>query len=154
MTAQYIVVEQGSPHVTIELPRYRPNRLGVLNRFWERIDAFDENSHYRLSVGDVPSYGLLNRVLTRTLWSPKVELNTEWVRCGEYNKAVLVALVSAGLAHDDDIIQQWFGARDVLQLLAAADSCSDMVVAVNCICGAHETNQQARHYVGRVLKNQ
>ena len=148
----YIVIEFGIPHLADALPEYpRWNRLALLDRTWEQSFAFDGNSQYRLTVPDPPKYGLVARILAHTLYNPFIDVNSEWVRCGDYNKAALINLVHRGLEHDDDIIQQHFGGKDVIKLLSAADSWSDMMLAVKAINGSHEAYPEVRDYVQRVL---
>lgn len=60
-------------------------------------------------------------------------------------------MVERGLERDDDIIQQWFDADDILKLLNAAKSWEEMVLAVDSICGSHEVDAAARQYAESVL---
>ena len=151
MASPFIVIEQGAPHIEDQLTIPRPNRLGVIRRFWEDMRAFDGHSEYRLSVSDVPNLGSVARFLAYTVYNPHVPLTCEWVVSGRYESKSILTLVGAGLEHDDDIIQQWFDANQVMKLLGAADSFATMVLAVRCICGAHESDVEAEQFVGRVL---
>jgi hypothetical protein len=151
MAAPFIIIEHGAPRIADELPPFGANRLGVIGRFWEQTHAFDQACAYRVSVTDAPSYGWFTRLLTYTIYNPPVPLASQWTVSGKYDPSAILALVDAGLEQDDDIIQQWFEAEQVMKLLAAADSYAKMVLAVNCICGAHETSDEAQRYVESVL---
>jgi hypothetical protein len=56
-----------------------------------------------------------------------------------------------GLASDDDIITQWFDGNEVIALLESAETWEDLVVAVRCIGGEHETDPTVFNYAQRVL---
>ena len=148
----YIVVEFGIPHVADALPEHsRWNRLALLARTWEQSFAFDANSQYRLAVTDPPKYGLIPRMLAHTIYNPSVDVGSEWLRYGDYDKAMLINLVSKGLEHDDDVIQQHFAGNDVLKLMSAADSWNDMTLAVEAIGGSNAACTEVRDYIQSVL---
>ena len=151
MAAPFILIEYGAPHVVEQLPAYKPNRLALMAQTGSHCNAFDAQVEYQQKVRNVPSFGLLSKVLAYTIYNPIVKVDAEWTVCGQYDPARIVALVNDGLQYDDDIIQQWFSADDVLKLLRAANSFDTMVLAVKCICGEHEVSDEARSYVNDVL---
>lgn len=115
------------------------------------MSAFDETSQYRLSVSDAPNYSPISRFLARTIYIPRVDLKCEWTFWGHYEKATIVELIGAGLKDDDDIIQQWFDADNVLRLLKGATSFDELVVAVQCVGGQHEDDEDSLQYVLRMI---
>jgi hypothetical protein len=123
----------------------------VIGRFWEQTCAFDQDCEYRVSVNNPPSYGWVAKILAHTIYNPADPVACEWMVHGKYDPKTIFALVEAGLKDDDDIIQQWFDGEQVMKLLRAADSYARMVLAVNCVCGLHETNEEARRFVESVL---
>lgn len=152
MTDQLIIVEFGAPHVVSGFPTMGANRLAVLARTWEHVHVFDGESHFTVQPREIPSFGLLTRFLAHTIYNPTVPLNFDWHRTSEYRQRDVIELVERGLQHDDDIIQQWFNADEVLALLNSANSWEQMLVAVHAISGGHEVDSHAREYVSVVLK--
>jgi hypothetical protein len=152
MATPFIVIEEGAPRIEATLPAVRANRLGVMGRFWERLSAFDSGHEYRVAVANVPNYGWFAKALAYTVYNPVVPLTCEWTACGRYDPKAVLALIEAGLQRDDDIIQQWFDADQVMRLLRAADSYAAMVLAVRCTCGEHETSDEARRFAESVLR--
>jgi hypothetical protein len=153
-TKRYIVVEFGAPHAVDKLSEIvRMSRLAILSRTWEHAHAFDENTRYRWQVLDPPQIGWFSRFLTHSIYNPTVDVRSEWLPCGAYSSADLISLVTDGLAHDDDIIQQWFGAEEVIRLLTCAKSWHEMVLAVEAIAGSHEVDAEVSKYVAQVLNN-
>lgn len=153
MNSRYIIVEYGAPHVVNELPSMRPNRLAVMARTWEQVHAFDERARYRIQPRSVPSYGMLTKVMAHTVFNPSEELDFDWQTVSDYRKDDVIRLVDEGLEHDDDIIQQWFDAAEVLTLLNAADTWDKLLVAVDAVCGGHESDPDTQRYVDSVLGN-
>ena len=153
MTDQLIVVEYGNPYVANSFPTMGANRLAVLARTWEQVHVFDGESHFTVQPRETPSFSFLTKFLAHTIYNPSVSLEFEWHRHAEYRKSDLVELVEQGLQHDDDIIQQWFGADDVLALLNSASSWEQLLIAVRAICGDHEVDTVVRQYVAKVLKD-
>ena len=139
------------PHVVNELWPIRPHRSDVLDRSWENEHAFDATWEYQPSVPDVPAIGGFAKMLARLIYNPRVGVTGEWKPVAKYDPAKVLALVEEGLKHDDDCIQQWFEAEEVMQLLRAADSFATMVLAVRSICGEFEVNDLARQYVKQAL---
>ena len=151
---KYIVVQHGYPHVADVLPVYdRLSRLAVLARTWEHQHAFDESSRYALTLDHEPVTNICQRVLAHTIYNPSVAVSAKWSRVGESQIPDIIALVEDGLQRDDDIIQQWFGASEVIQLLKAASNWDELATAVSCIGGAHEVDDKARRYVAKVLRD-
>ena len=75
----------------------------------------------------------------------------KWRKIGKMNTNDIIALVEEGLQRDDDIIQQWFDATEVICLLKAAHTWDELMTAVKCICGGHEVDDEARRFVHTVL---
>jgi hypothetical protein len=150
---EFILLECGVPTLVAELPPYRPNRLAVLARTWENARGFSHDAEWALEVANPPELTALQRILARTVFNPSHPVAANWVTVGGYDKARLIGYVRLGLAVDDDIIQQWFGERDVLALLEAATSFSEMVLAVDAVNGGHERRPEVLQYVERVLGN-
>lgn len=148
---KYILVQHGCPDVVDELPAYHPNRLAVLARTWEHVHAFDDTSRYALTIDSEPTSTIWQRLLAHTFHNPSIAVAAEWRKTGERSTADIIALVEDGLKHDDDVIQQWFDATEVLRLLKAARTWDELLMAVNCISGRHETDDQARRFVHTVL---
>ncbi len=122
-----------------------------MGRTWEHVHAFDPTTHYTFHPRKVPTFGLLSRVLAHTFYNPQEHLEFDWLQQPEDYRKGLVTLIEEGLRHDDDLIQQWFGADDVLTLLRAAKTWDEMLMAVEAICGAHESESSVRNYVETVL---
>jgi hypothetical protein len=146
-----ILVECGMPQLVDELPTMKPNRLGVIGRFWEHVHAFDSAHEYAYRVANPPKFNWLQVALAHVAYSPREHLRGEWVRVGPYRKEALIDYVSQGLEVDDDIIQQWFGASSVLRLLQAASTFDEMLLAVHAVCGGHEVSSETLAYVERIL---
>ncbi len=151
MSGPFILIEYGVPHVVDKLPEYQPNRLAVMDESWKRCHAFDAQSEYRQDAHNIPSFGWLAKLLARTVYNPSENIDCEWTVCGQYDPKRIVTLVNDGLKHDDDLIQQWFEARQIRKLLKNADSFDKMILAVRCICGEHEINDEAKQYAHAVL---
>jgi hypothetical protein len=150
---KYIVVQHGSPHVSDVLPSYdHPSRLAVLGRTWEHIHAFDDSSRYALVLDPVPPISAFQRLLASTIYNPSVSVAAQWKRVSDNRTADIISLIEEGLKRDDDIIQQWFGAPEVIRLLKAASSWEELMIAVSCICGGHERDDRAKRYVDEVLR--
>lgn len=148
----FIVIEFGVPRVTDSLEGSQPlNRLAVMKRTWLRCFAFDAHQTYRRLPSDEPSFGVVQRLLARVCYNPPTEIVTLWQPAGRYVLSDIVAEVERGLADDDDIIQQWFDADDVLKLLRSAETFDQMVEAVRCVCGEFETDVRLRGLVDSVL---
>lgn len=148
---KYIIVEFGIPHVAEALPdAQRMNRLAVIRRTWEHVHAFDAKLRYRQVVIDPPNYGIVSSILTY-IYNPFIDVKLEWQSCGRYDKSFLISLVEEGLEHDDDIIQQWFGADGVIKLLESALSWDDTILAVKAVGGAHNVCPEVQRYVERIL---
>src|SRR5687767_61856 len=78
------------------------------------------------------------RFLAHVIYSPKTGVMRRWEPAGTYVLTDIVAEVERGLETDDDIIQQWFGADDVLKLLRSAATFDEMADAIRCVCGEFE----------------
>ena len=154
MTTPFIVIEDGIPRVADELPPVRVYRYCLIRRSWEDSHAFNQDSEYRISVVDPPPIGPFAKFLAYTIYNPVVPDVGEWTVCGKYDPNAVLTFVEAGLEHDDDIIQQWFDADEVMKLLRAGDSYSNMVLAVRTICGEHETHDDVRRFMESVLGKQ
>lgn len=147
----FILVSCGAPLVVPNLnPVTEATRDAVRNEFWTEERAFSAEHEYALRVSNPPTFSRLQRVMS-AFHSPRVSVDSEWVKVGPYSKTRVVQLVDAGLKHDDDVIQQWFNADDVLRLLEHAQSYQDMLLAVDAISGGHESRPTTREYVDNVL---
>jgi hypothetical protein len=148
----YIALEHGCPRVVESLWSVRIDRLAVIKRVWEHCKAFDAESRYDLIVTHVPRVTPLQQMLAYTFYNPSVDITATWTRVGDRLTSDLLDSVRAALENDDDIIKQWFDSIQVMTLLESASSWDDLVLAVRCICGEHETNEKASAYVNRVLR--
>jgi hypothetical protein len=147
-----ICIQDGAPWITTEFPAYpHSNRLGVANRFWERAHVFSKTKEYAFRLGTYPRLTRLQIVLARTIFNPVQRVDGQWVEVGSYDRSRVVSIVRAGLEHDDDIIQQWFTADEVIKLLEASTSYEEMLAAADAIDGGCEGNPETRAYVERVL---
>ncbi len=146
----FIALEHGCPRVVESLWTLRLDRLAVVKRVWEHCKAFDADSRYDLILTDVPQVNLLQRMLASTLYNPSVDITATWIKVGDRMPSDLLDSVRAALEKDDDIITQWFDSNQVMNLLESASSWDELVLAVRCICGEHETNGEASAYVNRV----
>lgn len=151
----FILVTDGMPCAVKEMPpnEQSASRLAVVSRFWEQQHLFDSKSRYRCIPVDVPLLTPIQRFLAWTFYNPVIPFHGEWVRVGDFDRNDLTAAVKSGLEHDDDIIQQWFEADDVLKLLNAADGWDEVLLAVEAIEGGHEVNEEVAAYVKRILPN-
>ena len=149
---QFILIESGGPpEAWSELSRPRSTRLGIVGRFWEDMHAFSATLRYEYKVIDPPKLSKLQVFLAHTIYNPIEEVKGEWVEVGPFEADDVISLIAQGLEEHDDVIQQWFGANDVIRLLKAADSFGQLLVAVDAICGGHELNKETAEYVGSVL---
>ncbi len=147
----YVVVEHGVPHVARELRPFQPNRLAAMQATWLHCKAFDADSRYELKAHEEPSFSALQRILAHTFYNPSAGIQVEWRIVGESSLAGIVVEVEKGLKKDDDIIQQWFGADDVLKLLRSATTFDEMLDRVECVCGGFDVDERLRKIVDDVL---
>lgn len=148
----YIIIQQGMPVVADALWKLSLSRLDVIKRAWGRFQAFDAESRYELTVDDLPSVSLLQRTLAYTVYNPRASITPVWKPVAARTHSDLSVLVREGLAADDDILTQWFTVDEVMTLLESAETWNDLVTAVRCISGEHETDANvfsyARHALG------
>ena len=147
----YIVIDYGVPHVASELQPISMNRLAAIQKAWTGCWAYDENARFELAPDSEVSFSLLQNVLARTFYNPKEAVVAQWHSVGPMVLQDIVNAVEQGLERDDDIIQQWFGAEDVLKLLRSASSFDEMVDRVNCIYGGFEEDSRLQAIVEQVL---
>ena len=147
----YITVEYGIPRVVESLWTLKPNRLAIIKRTWQHCHAFDVDSRYELVVAEPPPVSAFQRILAYTIYNPAVTVESTWRRIADCSTSDLIDLVRMGLASDDDIITQWFDGNEVIALLESAETWEDLVVAVRCIGGEHETDPTVSNYAQRVL---
>lgn len=150
----FIVTEYGVPHVTKELRAYRPDCLSAMKISWSHCKAFDAESRYEPKPNGMPSFSVLQRILAHTIYNPSSRIQVDWQVAGESSLAEIIAEVEKGLEKDDDIIQQWFGADDVLKLLRSACTFDEMLDRVECLCGGFELDDRLREIVDDVLGKQ
>src|SRR5262245_45981820 len=114
----FIATEFGTPYVSTSLERPGSlDRLSVMRRMWERCFAFDSQQRYRCVPSHIPKIGSVQKLLAHLIYNPMTSVTTHWEPAGGYSLSDIVAEVERGLQTDDDGIQQWFGADDVLKLL-------------------------------------
>ncbi len=147
----YIVTDFGVPYVAKELRPFRPNRLAAIQATWAQCRAFDEKHWYEAVPNHVPKFSILQRLLAHTVYNPLAEIEVEWRIAGETSLPEIVAEVQKGLEWDDDGIQQWFGADEVLKLLRSATTFDEMLDRVECVCGGFEVDGRLRKTVDDVL---
>lgn len=148
----FIVTEFGVPHVADSLEASPPlHRLAVVGRTWLRCFAFDAHQRYCLLPSYEPRIGAVQRLLARVCYNPLTDVVTRWEPAGSYVLADIVAEVERGLQTDDDCIQQWFGADEVLKLLRSATTFPEMADAIRCVCGEFERDARLELIVRRVL---
>lgn len=151
MPNAYIVIEYGNPRVTHKLTPYAPNRLSAMGRSWAHCRAFDEVSRYEARPEREPSFSLLQRLLAHTIYNPPAGVQVGWQVAGACSLKEIIEEVERGLEIDDDIIQQWFSAEDVLRILRSAKTFDEMVDRVRYVCGEFETDDRLREIVDIVL---
>lgn len=151
--ARFVGVLFGSPYTTSSLPAasHSMQRSNILRQTWRQHHVFDEWSEYAWSAEMVPELSWWERALAHTLYDPAEAVSLRWERVGAYSPERLIDVVATGVERDDDIIQQWFGSAQVLQLLRAAGNWSETLLAVDAISGAHEWDSDVADYVQRVL---
>ena len=93
----------------------------------------------------------MERVLAHTVYNPKTDVICSWEASGPCELSDIVAEVERGLRSDDDIIQQWFDADEVLKLLRSASTFDEMLDAVRCLSGEFETDHRLRAIVDRLF---
>jgi hypothetical protein len=148
----FIITEFGNPSVADTLEESGPlNRMAVMKRTWSRCFAFDAHQRYRRIPSYEPSISAVKRVLAHVCYNPITDVVTRWEPMGGYDLADIVSEVERGLETDDDIIQQWLGADDVLRLLRSATTFQEMVQAIRCVCGEFENDAQLRTFVSSAL---
>jgi hypothetical protein len=122
-------------------------------RTWEHVHGFSDSSRYAIAIDAAPTITIWQRLLAHTIYNPTVPVSAEWRAIGERKTSDILALVEQGLQSDDDIIQQWFDASEVMRLLKAAETWEQLLIAVNCVGGGHEADDDARQFVRAVLPN-
>jgi len=147
----FIITEFGIPHVAEFLTPLRPDRLAAMKSSWKHCKAFDGTARFEPVPDATPSFSALQRFLAHTVSNPPSGLIVNWRITGDCSLAEIIAEVEAGLEKDDDMIQQWFGADDVLKLLRSATTFGEMADRVRCICGEFETDERLQQVVDAVL---
>ncbi len=155
MVDRYIIFENGYPWLADELLNRPLFKRDIATKWWDRMHAVDQGNYYRLLVDNPPEMSGFKRFVTCGLaevgYNPRVAMVSEWRRVSPYSKDVVITQIKIGLETDDDIITQWFHGDDVLKLVGAASNFDEMVLAIRCIEGAFEVDQEARNYVKRVV---
>ena len=148
----YIVLEFGIPSVCEELSRgERMNTLAVMAETWKQGYAFSSEIRYVCVPSKKVRIGWFRQILAHTVYNPWTDVKTEWQESGSYCITEIVGLVESGLADDDDIIQQWFGADEVLKLLRSANTFAELCDRVRCVCGEYENDARLRSIVDSVI---
>lgn len=122
-----------------------------MRRGWQHSFAFDTRQRYRCVPSHQPEIGAVQRLLAHLIYNPVTDVTTQWEPSGSYVLSDIIAEVERGLQTDDDGIQQWFGADDVLKLLRSATTFEDMVDAIRCVCGEFESDSRLRAIVDSIL---
>ena len=150
----FIVTDYGIPYLADSLQTYGTSRLGVIKRDWERSKAWDRASKYILDPVEEIRFSVIQRVLAHTVYDPVVAIQCDWQEVGACNLQEIIAEVELGLESDDDIIQQWFCADDVLTLLRSATTFEEMCDRVECVRGGFEADDRLRNIVVDLLGNE
>jgi hypothetical protein len=93
----------------------------------------------------------VQRFLAHVIYNPTTGVTTRWEPAGSYALSDIIAEIERGLETDDDFIQQWFGAGDVIKLLGSATTFDEMADAIRCVCGEFERDPRLRAIVDNVL---
>lgn len=147
----FIVIQDGIPQVARELAPLRPNRLAAMKKCWERCNAFDANFRYEARPAHEIRLTSLQRFLARTIYNAPLGIEIGWEKTRPCSLSEIVAEIEESLERDDDVIQQWFGADEVLKLLRSAATFGEMLDRVECVCGGFETDERLRGIVVGVL---
>lgn len=147
----FITISYGIPSIEQELASLRPNRLAVMKKVWEHSKAFDGTSVYQPLPDRLPELSVIQRLLAHTVYNPAAQASIGWQRTGDCRLEDIVAEVATGLETDDDIIQQFMDADNVLKLLRSATSFEEMVDRVRCVCGEFEGNERLQGMMEAVL---
>ena len=148
----YIVVEYGMPSVARSLEDdSRMNTLAVMAETWKQCYAFSREFRYVSEPSEIIQIGWFRRALAHTVFNPTTNVRREWRADGQYDLSEILGLVEKGLEKDDDIIQQWFGAEDVMRLLRSAKTFEELCDRVRCVCGEFETDERLEGIVESVL---
>jgi hypothetical protein len=154
MQKTFIMILDGVPSVTAELPAYPLSRLHVMDRSWEHWKAFDGVSRYEARSKQQPTYSIWQRILARVIYNPHAGFGVTWEAHGACNLGEIVDEVEKGLETDDDVIQQWFSSEEVLKLLRSAKTFDEMVDRVKCVCGEFEGDERLMKLVEEVLNGE
>jgi hypothetical protein len=149
--AMYVYVNRHELSAVAELPDHTPNRLAVIGRFWEYEHAFSATHEYAYRVTNPPTFNWMQVLGARLGYNPSEPVKGNWVEVGPYDKDKLTEYVRAAVTLDDDIIQQWFDGDEVMKLIASENSFDDVLLAVDAICGRHESNADTLAYVERIV---
>lgn len=148
----YIVVVGGMPSVVESLDSgTRMNTLAVMGETWNQCHAFGPNTRYAGAPSINIHLNWLRRALAHIVWNPLTDVMMVWREDGEYRQSEIIALVERGLEKDDDIIQQWFGADEVMRLLRSATTFDELCDRVRCVCGEFETDPRLTAIVDSIL---
>lgn len=148
----FIITEFGVPHVADSLQQSKPlNKLAVMKQTWRCCAAFDDQLRYRCLPSHEPNISSIQRLLAHVCYNPITNVTTRWEPAGKYDLTDIVVEVEQGLKTDDDLIQQWFCADDVLKLLRSAKTFDQMADIIRCVCGEFESDPRLRAIVDKVL---
>ena len=151
----YIVVQDGMPSVVKSLDTgTRMTTLAVMAETWKYCYAFSAKVRYVGAPSRDVRFSWFKRALAHTIYNPWTDVINEWRESGEYTIPEILALVERGLEKDDDIIQQWFGADEVMKLLRSAKTFDELCDRVRCVCGEFETDERLKGVVESILGKQ
>ena len=147
----FILTSFGVPGLAESLLPLRPNRKAALAKTWLRCKAFDESSRFEPVPEKAPEFSGLQRFLTHTFYNPREKTEILWRRTGDCQLSEIRSEIREGLQHDDDVIQQWLGAKDIIILLDSATTFRRMIDVVRCINGEFETDPELQRLMADVL---
>jgi len=148
----FIVVVYGMPSVVESLDGgTRMNTLAVMAETWTQCYAFSSTTRYVGAPNKRVYFGWFTRALAHTIYNPVTDITREWRESGGYDMSEIFDLVERGLEKDDDIIQQWFGADDVMKLLRSATNFDELCDRIRCVCGEFETDRRLKAIVDSTL---
>jgi len=147
----YIITEDGFPHVANELNPYSPNRLAAASATWNHCKAFDGEKKYEAVPEKQIKLTLFQKFLAHTIYNPSANISVGWKESGTCELKEIRDEIKKGLEADDDIIQQWFDAGDVIKLIESTDSFDGLVDRIRCVCGEFEVDERLRKIVDSVL---
>lgn len=147
----FILTSFGVPDLAESLVPLQPDRKALIAKTWLRCKAFDENSRFEPIPEKAPEFSGLQRFLAHTIYNPEEKIEIHWRRTGDCQLSEIRSEIQEGLQHDDDLIQQWLSADDIVALLDFATTFRRMIDVIRCINGEFETDPELRRLMDEVL---